>query len=161
MVAGTAYFLPFGGGNTHITRLVRSLGAASGKGGEGFIVQLTLSPRFRSGLRAILEDADDIGYLTFEGNGLRFAGDSVKAFVPYERIEAVRAENSGLRGGFVYGRRIRVVVAGLPETEWPKFTERSSWLLPESRRMTRELYAGLLARVGARAGDGSGGGAAG
>ena len=153
MVAGTAYFLPFGGGNTHITRLVRSLGAASGKGGEGFIVQLTLSPRFRSGLRAILEDADDIGYLTFEGNGLRFAGDSVKAFVPYERIEAVRAENSGLRGGFVYGRRIRVVVAGLPQAEWLEFTERSSLLLPESRRITRELYAGLLARVGERAGD--------
>ena len=58
VVAATAYFLPFGLGNTHVTRLVRSLNPAAAQGGEGFIVQLTLSPRLRSGLRALLEDAD-------------------------------------------------------------------------------------------------------
>ena len=53
VVAATAYFLPFGLGNTHVTRLVQSLNPAAGKGEDGFIVQLTLSPRLRSGLRAI------------------------------------------------------------------------------------------------------------
>jgi hypothetical protein len=36
VVAATAYFLPFGLGNTHITRLVRSLTPAATKDGEGF-----------------------------------------------------------------------------------------------------------------------------
>ena len=61
VVAATAYFLPYGLGNTHVTRLVRSLNPAAGNSEDGFIVQLTLSPRLRSGLRAIVDDADDIG----------------------------------------------------------------------------------------------------
>lgn len=148
VAAGTAYFLPFGLGNTHITRLVRSLSAAAGKGEEGFIVQLALSPRIRSGLRAILEDADDIGYLTFERDGLRFAGDSVKLFIPYECVGAIRPQNIGLRGAFVYGRRIKVLVSDLLKTESLEFAERGSCFLPSSRRTARELYAQLAARVG-------------
>ena len=44
-LAATAYFLPFGLGNTHITRLVRSLNPDAGRNEDGFIVQLTLLPR--------------------------------------------------------------------------------------------------------------------
>ena len=112
-VAVTVFFLPFGMGNAHITRLVRSLNPAAGKSEDGFIVQLTLSPRLRSGLRALLEDADDIGYLTFSGNELRFQGDSVKLSVPWEAIQLVRPRNIGWRGLFVYGRRIKTSGFGL------------------------------------------------
>ena len=47
VVGVTAYFLPFGLGNTHVARLVRSLNSAAGKGEDSFIVQLTLTPRIR------------------------------------------------------------------------------------------------------------------
>jgi hypothetical protein len=147
VVAATAYFLPFGLGNTHITRLVQSLNPAAAQSGEGFIVQLTLSPRLRSGLRALLEDADDIGYLTFSGNALLFQGDSVKLSVPLDHIERVRPQNIGLRGLFVYGRRIKVVVSGLPQIESVEFAERSSWLLPTSRAITRRLHQRLSTSV--------------
>jgi hypothetical protein len=147
VVAATAYFLPFGLGNTHIIRLVQALNPAVAKGGEGFIVQLTLSPRLRSGLRALLEDADDIGYLTFSENELLFQGDSVKLSVPLDRIELVRPRNIGLRGLFVYGRRIKVVVSGLPQVESVEFAERSSWLLPTSRAITRRLHQRLSTRI--------------
>jgi hypothetical protein len=143
VVAGTAYFLPFGFGNTHVTRLVQTLNPAAAQGGEGFIVQLTLSPRLRSGLRALLEDADDIGYLTFSANELLFQGDSIKLSVPLDCIEMVRPQNIGLRGLFVYGRRIKVKVVGLPQVESFEFAERSSWLLPTSRAITRRLYQRL------------------
>jgi hypothetical protein len=143
VVAATAYFLPFGLGNTYVTRLVQSLHPAASKGGDGFIVQLTLSPRLRSGLRAILEDADDIGYLSFSETELLFQGDSVKLSVPFDRIAQVCPENIGLRGLFVYGRRIKVVVSGLPEVESFEFAERSSWVLPTSRATTRKLYERL------------------
>lgn len=147
VVATTAYFLPFGLGNTHVTRLVQSLHPAAGKSDDGFVVQLTLSPRIRSGLRAILEDADDIGYLSFTGTELLFQGDSVKLSVPFDHIEQVRPQNIGLRGLFVYGRRIKVVASGLPKIEAFEFAERSSWLLPDSRRITRKLSERLSTRV--------------
>jgi hypothetical protein len=149
VVAGTAYFLPFGLGNTHITRLVRSLRPAASQGGKGFVVQLTLSPRIRSGFRAILEDADDIGHLSFTSAGLVFDGDSVRLFVPYDHIEQVRPQNIGLRGLFVYGRRIKIMVSGLPEAEALEFAERSSWFLPASSRITRQLCERLAAGVAA------------
>jgi hypothetical protein len=138
-VAATAYFLPFGLGNTHVSKLVRSLNPAAGKDEDGFIVQLTLSPRIRSGLRAVLDDADDIGYLSFTGTELLYQGDSVKLSIPFALIEQVRPQNIGLRGLFVYGRRIKVTASGLPQITSLEFAERSSWLLPDSRRITRKL----------------------
>jgi hypothetical protein len=145
--AATAFFLPFGLGNAHVSRLVQSLNPGAAQGGEGFIVQLTLSPRLRSGLRALLEDADDIGYLSFSGKELLFQGDSVKFCVPLDRIALVRPLNIGLRGLFVYGRRIKVVVSGLPQVESVEFAERSSWLLPTSRAITRRLHERLATKV--------------
>ena len=147
VVAATAFFLPFGLGNTHITRLVQSLHPAAGKSDDGFIVQLTCSPRIRSGLRAILEDADDIGYLSFTRTELLFQGDSVQLSIPFDQIQQVRPQNIGLRGLFVYGRRIKVVASGLPQITSFEFAERSSWLLPTSRAITRKLNERLLATV--------------
>jgi hypothetical protein len=147
VVAATAYFLPFGLGNTHVTRLVQSLNPAAGKSDDGFIVQLTLSPRIRSGLRAILEDADDIGYLSFTPTELRFQGDSVQLSIPFDQIQQVRPQNIGLRGLFLYGRRIKVVASGLPQITSFAFAERSSWLLPTSRAITGKLYQRLSTSV--------------
>ena len=147
VVAASAVFLPFGLGNTHITRLVRSQNPAANPSGDGFIVQLTLSPRLRSGLQATLEDADDIGYLSFSATGLVFQGDSVKLSVPLDRIGLVRPHNVGLRGRFVYGRRIKVVVTGLPNVEFIEFAERSSWLLPNSRAITKRLFQRLSTKA--------------
>jgi hypothetical protein len=147
VVAASAFFLPFGLGNTHIARLVRSQNPAAVPGGDGFIVQLTFSPRIRSGLQATLEDADDIGYLSFSEMGLLFQGDSVRLSVPFERIALVKPHNVGLRGRFVYGRRIKVVVTGLPNVEFIEFAERSSWLLPNSRAMTRKLFRRLSTKA--------------
>jgi hypothetical protein len=146
-VAATAYFLPFGLGNTYVSKLVRSLNPAAGKGEDGFIVQLTLSPRVRSGFRAILDDADDIGYLSFTESELLFQGDSVKLSIPFAHIEQVRPQNIGLRGLFVYGRRIKVMASGLAQIESLEFAERSSWLLPDSRRITRKLAERLATSI--------------
>jgi len=147
VVAATAYFLPFGLGNTHVTRLVQSLNPAAGKSDDGFIVQLTLSPRIRSGLRAILEDADDIGCLSFTPTELQFQGDSVQLSIPFDQIQQVRPQNIGLRGLFLYGRRIKIVASGLPQVDSFAFAERSSWLLPTSRAITRKMYQRLSTSV--------------
>src|SRR5947209_6338939 len=50
-----AYFLPFAFGNPYIARLIRSLRPAGAAAPEEFMVQLTLRPRLRFGMRALIE----------------------------------------------------------------------------------------------------------
>jgi hypothetical protein len=142
-LALSAVVLPFGFGNSFVTRLVRGVHPDAGKTPDSFIVQLTLSPRVRSGLRALVEDADDVGLLTFSGSELAFQGDSINLRIPLDQISKVQPQNIGWRGLYVLGRRIRVVAPGLSNVEWVEFAERSSWLLPSSRRTTKQLYQRL------------------
>jgi len=151
VMAATTYFLPFGFGNPYVARLVRSMNAAAGEEPRGFIVQLTLSPRVRSGIRAMVEDADDIGCLRFNESELNFSGDSIKLSVPFGQIKQVRRRNIGLRGLYVYGPRIVLVVPGLADIEGLEFAERSSCLLPASRRTSRQLYERLCSKIAAQA----------
>jgi hypothetical protein len=143
-IAWAALFLPFGRGNPYVAHLVRALKPVGAKPFEGFVVQVIVSPRIRSGLRALLEDADDIGYLSFTNSELLFQGDSISLSAPYDCIKEVRPPNAGLRGPFVGGQRIAVIVAGLPNVTSLEFAERSSWLLPTSRRITKQLHQHLL-----------------
>jgi hypothetical protein len=140
------FFLPFGFGNPHVMRLVRSLSPNAEPGDDRFIVQLTLTPRLRSGLRALLEDADDIGWLIVTDSSLVFEGDSVRLTVPVEQIRQLRPQSIGWRGLFVWGPRVRLSVSGLPDVEVLEFAERSSYLLPASRRTAQRLYRSLSKR---------------
>lgn len=136
-IAATAYFLPFGLGNPVVRRLVRSLEPNAGE--AGFIVQMTLTPRVRSGLRALVEDADDLGYLSFTTSHLVFQGDSVRLRIPWTQITEVRPQNIGWRGRYLYGSRIIITVAGIPDVNAVTFSERSSLLLPASKQITKKL----------------------
>ena len=142
-IAGTAYFLPFGLGNPIVRKLVRSQNLDTSE--DGFIVQMTLSPRIRSGLRALVEDADDLGYLSFTDTHLVFQGDSVRLRIPWRQITEVRPQNIGWRGRYVYGSRIIVTVAGISNLEAVTFSERSSLLLPTSKRNTKKLRERICA----------------
>src|SRR5258708_1318506 len=57
------FFLPLGFGNPHVTKLVRRLLPPSNHQPDTYVVQLTRNPRNRSGFMAVLENADDIGWL--------------------------------------------------------------------------------------------------
>jgi hypothetical protein len=141
-IAVTAYFLPFGLGNPIVRRLVRSKLNVSN---DGFIVQMTLSPRIRSGLRALIEDADDLGYLSFTDSELIFQGDSVRLRIPWRQISEVRPQNIGWRGRYLYGSRIIISVIGIPNVDAVAFSERSSLLLPTSKQITKKLCKRICA----------------
>lgn len=142
-IAVTAYFLPFGLGNPIVRRLVRSRKLDAGE--DGFIVQMTLSPRIRSGLRALVEDADDLGYLSFTDSELIFQGDSVRLRIPWRQISEVRPQNIGWRGRYLYGSRIRISVTGISNVDAVAFSERSSLLLPTSKQITKKLRQRICA----------------
>jgi hypothetical protein len=145
VIAFTAYFLPVGLGNPVVRRLVRSLEADANGQQDGFIVQMTMSPRIRSGLRAVIEDADDLGYLSFTTSELVFQGDSVRLRIPWKLITEVRPQNIGWRGRYLYGSRIRITTTGVPNVESVSFSERSSLLLPTSKRVTKTLRERICA----------------
>ncbi len=145
----TTLFLPVGFGNPYVTRLIQSLDHGSVTEPGGFMVQLTLKPRIHSGLRALLEDADDVGWLRLTESGLLFQGDSIILSVPYNQIRQLKTENLGWRGLFIYGSPSTFAVPGLPEANGFKFAERCSWLLPSSRQNAARLYRCLADKVAA------------
>jgi hypothetical protein len=145
VVALTVLFLPLGFGNPYVSRVVRSLEPAAEDESANFIVQLTTVPRLRGGVRALIEDADDVGWLTVGPDRLSFRGDSVRLSVPRERLGKVALKNIGWRGLFLYGSRVMITVPDLPNVQAVLFAERSSWLLPGSRRESRRLYERLAA----------------
>src|SRR5215469_12864029 len=95
-VLAATWFLPFGFGNPYVSRLVRSQRRPV-SGQERFIVQLKLTPRLATGLRAVIDDADDFGSLTFNPTALLYEGDSVTLELPYGSIRAVEAQSIGWR----------------------------------------------------------------
>lgn len=146
-IAVATFFLPFGFGNTYLGRRFRSARPSSAKPEDVFLVQLTRTPRHRSGLLALLEDADDIGFLSFTDSVLLFEGDSIQLSVPYDQIRDLALQNSGWRALFAYGPRTEFAIAGLAEAGRFSFAERSSWHLPGSRRNARLIYSRLSQRV--------------
>jgi hypothetical protein len=147
VIALVTLFLPFGFGNLYVTRLVRAVHLEAATARNGFVVQLTLTPRLRQGWRALLEDADDLGWLSITDSALEFYGDSIRLSLPFEHIRQLRAVSIGWRGLFLYGPPTKLAVSGLPNIAELQIAERSSCLLPASRATARELYRRLSANL--------------
>jgi hypothetical protein len=141
VIALVIWLLPLASGNPHVERLVHSF--ASQPTSDGLVVQLTFSPRIRTDLRALLEDADDIGCLTADEKGFNFQGDSVQLSVPFDQVKEVQRKHRGLRSLFV--PRVVVVVPSFANIKSVEFRERSSSLLPASRRASQRLFEMLSA----------------
>src|SRR5215471_14665695 len=62
VLGAATVLLPFGAGNPLMAKLARDIHLPS-RSAATFLVQITFIPRLRSGPRALLEDADDIGWL--------------------------------------------------------------------------------------------------
>jgi hypothetical protein len=140
-VAFTAVFLPFGFGNPHARRICRRFEPPFPRE-HARVVQLTTRPRPRSGLRALLEDADDIGYLHVTGEQLTFFGDSIHLEAPLEAVESVCLRNVGFRGLYIYAPKIVLTIRGVDPATF-EFADRSTIWLFRARRETRELFERL------------------
>jgi len=147
VLVAVTFLLPIGFGNPYVKRLVGPPPPDAGARSECFIVQVTLNPRLHTGLRGLVEDADDFGYLCFTESELVFHGDSLQAIIPFDQIREVQRLGIRLRGLFLCKRRIAVVVSGLPQIESLEFAERSSWVLPASWAIARKLHERLGAAV--------------
>jgi hypothetical protein len=144
-LVATAYILPFGLGNAFLRRLAAKINPALAADPNSFIVQITLRPRLRSAFRGLIEDADDIGILSLNPQSLEFIGDSLRITLPYAAISEVGSHNVGIRGRFLYGSRTRITTTALSSCQAIEFSERSSLVLPESKRISRALTKRVMA----------------
>jgi hypothetical protein len=146
-IAVATFFLPLGFGNPYVARLARPLRPPADQYQAVYLVQLTRKPRNRSGFLAVLEDADDIGFLCFSDSALAFQGDSIRLKLAYDRIENLKLQNAGWRALFAYGPQTVFSIAGQPETGTFAFAERASWHLPGSRKNACEMYRRLTQKI--------------
>ncbi len=148
------FFLPLGFGNPYLKRLLRKMPGSATTAGERYAVQLTRVPRQRAGLWAVLEDADDIGWLVITDSALVFEGDAVRLEIPYEQVEALRQQSAGWRALFAYGAQTALSVKGAPQAGTFVFAERQSLLLPTSRKIANRMFNALEEKTRARQASG-------
>jgi hypothetical protein len=146
VIGAATYFLPLGFGNPYVTRLVRPLRPSSVQNQDLFVVQFSTTPRIRSGAMSLLEDADDVGVLAFTDSTVEFYGDSVRLSVPFSEIKDLSQRNAGSRALFAYGHQLVFKVPSLNEAAF-RFAERSSLVLPSSRKIADLMYRQLKLKV--------------
>jgi hypothetical protein len=144
----TAIIIPFGQANLFIRQQVHKLGTEP-IDGESFVVQLTLHPRLKRGLRGMVEDADDFGRLIFRPEGLVFEGDAVTLWLPYGAIVSVQGKNVGARGRYIAGGRILLETRGLENFEGFEIADRSSLTSAQASRQARKIFGLLSGRIDA------------
>lgn len=145
-ISAATLLLPFGFGNTYVAKLARLLRPADWKDSDSSVVQVTLNPRIRSGFRAVMEDADDIGSLKLGASELLFEGDAIRFSIPYGQIRELRLRSIGFRGLFVY-TCLAMNISDLAGITDIRIAERGTCLLPTSRKTTRELLNRLTEMV--------------
>lgn len=146
-LACATFLLPLGFGNRHVKRIAPAWPDSLPPESEAFLVQVTLTPRLKTGLRSLLDDADDIGWLYFVGPVLHFLGDSVELKLPLSSIRSTCSETAGARWLYLHSR-VSIELSGVGQYEKAAFAERSSSTLPGSRRAARRLQEAILKAAG-------------
>lgn len=105
----------------------------------GFFGQITLNPRLFTGVMGAIEDADDFGYLRFEGGWVIFEGASVRLRVHYSDLAAAQTEAIGMRA-LLAGKALRFDLrAPAGGYGWFRFHAREGWTIIGQRRMSAAL----------------------
>ncbi|MCC6357089.1 MAG: hypothetical protein IT577_24660 [Verrucomicrobiae bacterium] len=118
-----------------------------------YCVQIKFEPREHRGIRAFLEDADDVGILRFERDSLAFQGDAVSFAVPYSTITDLRRVSTGLRGYYLLGKYIQFDATTIGPYKWIAIGERESNLLTTSHKLSRAIFHTLSERVNSALND--------
>lgn len=133
------FFPGLGGINYYTRRFVSQMFEGSGE--TGYICQVTMQPRLYRGIRAFLEDADDIGLVTLNDGVLKFRGDHSDIAITLSTDVTAELRTIGWRGLWYSGARIRLTFPGREPFHEIEFLERQCWSVKASKRLAQELYA--------------------
>lgn len=87
------------------------------RGKPAFLVQMTFTPRHVKGWRC-LDDADDIGYLFFDGGTLRFEGDCCSLALPFTVVE-----RGSIASNFNMATLLSYLVVPLQKSDFHEWTQ--------------------------------------
>ncbi len=130
---------PFMQANPYVRHLVEKRHGWRQSSSNAYICQLSLSPRFYSGLRGFLEDADDIGWLEIKDDGIVFKGDSMNLSLPFEAINRIATLDRGYRMLGMGGRKVRISTRALDGIQAFELVERQSYTIDTSRRLADDI----------------------
>jgi len=102
--------------------------------------QLTLSPRLCRGIRALLEDADDVGRLEVTAEAVHFTGDRIQIVLPFESISGIMQTKCDWRNFWVAGRKTRITTSAFADIEYIEFGEREARTYFSSKRVSTEIH---------------------
>lgn len=129
-------------GNYYIKKLLRRNHNIVDR--NGYCFQIMTQPRQYVGVRAFLDDADDIGHLRLTKDGIMFDGSYIKCLIPFDKIVMIELKNSGMRGLWLI-LKLHLIVSNPAGVEELFFTERDSTNILSSWRLTIRLYEEILA----------------
>ena len=129
--------------NYYIKRILKQRGIVPSEK-SSYVFQISTLPRQLSGLRGVLEDADDIGILTLGKTNFTFNGANIQTTIPYTSIASAEKESGGSRVLFLMSR-IKITLldnenSGIKEI---LFCERDSSSTPESWKTTELVFSSL------------------
>jgi hypothetical protein len=110
-------------------------------------VSLRGVPAVGRGIRKSLDDADDLGFLSFWKDGLTFRGDSIAVTLPYSNIVEVSFRTSGLRAFWSSDAWVRLHLNGGGGIQALDIAEGWSLSWPQARERNRGLAAKLQRRI--------------
>jgi hypothetical protein len=129
------FFSPLFNGNSQVARYFSAAG-------QGFLVQVSFTPRRYPGLEGILDDADDFGLLAGESDWIVFRGAASYLALHKSDLAEAHFENIGLRAAFVSGDalhlRLRSPLAGVSKVV---VCPRYGLTLPAARNMNKSFRA--------------------
>ena len=107
-------FRPLMRGGPYVARLARRHILLPCPARRSFLVGIRLIPRLRHGLRAVLENSDDIGFLCVTDDAILLVGDQVRARIPFESVHAVKLKPVGWRRAIRFAGGAVLTSAHLP-----------------------------------------------
>lgn len=96
---------------------------------RSYVIQATFFPRFQKGLQSALDDADDIGILTFEEDAVSFVGGASKFRIPYSSIHRMESKFNVFPGLLLSGRRLDLFVMSPGSSGKVQLEHRESWTI--------------------------------
>ena len=135
------FFFPvLAGWNPYIVHLAGKIHQLPTGSEKSFVVQMALSPRLHTGIRGFLEDADDIGILTFTADTIIFHGDQTTLKLPVDSLTEVSTRNLGFRGLWICGYCTRLRSKLLSDHEFVEFADRSAWTVISAFQRSKEIF---------------------
>lgn len=126
----------------HITKLF-----VQNRSPNDYIFQLATIPRKCKGIRGFFEDADDVGILQLQDNGLSFTGDHTKVLLPYYKIKEIKRYNVGWRALWLGGKRIKIKLGDDCNYCGLEFSERQSSTIISSIKISDYVFGHLRTKI--------------